>query len=455
MRYDYEYYPDGSLKAKKASGKTLLSYEYDLNGNKTAQTDFTGKRSEYVYNELDLLTQVKDNGKTLATYSYGADGTIKELSVGGILTTSYEYDLDKNVIAQKTVMAQNAMTGGMSDAISGGMGSLSTNGILPTGTLEPQAGQLLVDNRYGYDGNGNRIFKHTLSGHTSYTYNSVNQLVEATYPTYKENFYYDRAGNRTKRITESMQELYSYDACNRLTEQTTIETIKEVEKETRTSYRYDKQGNMVSAVRENGHLAGNQVGIGSAIESGNQNERREETCKFYYDAFNCQVKTETFDGQVQVNRYDAEGLRHEMEENGRLVQFLFSGREVVAETKGDASTIRYLRGYEIISSDSESARTYYHYVNDENGSVTHVVGEDACNNATAQNPQTESGHALCENGAKKLEEKLKNGDITPDERAALDEYYRNQSGSESGKISTGYTYWSESIQFEKIKHYSD
>ena len=105
------------------------------------------------------------------------------------------------------------------------------------------------------------------------------------------------------------------------------------------------------------------------------------------------MKTETFDGQVQVNRYDTEDLRHEMEENGRLVQFLFSGREVVAETKEDASTIRYLRGYEIISSDSESARTYYHYVNDENGSVIHVVGEDVCNDATAQNPQTESGNA--------------------------------------------------------------
>ena len=321
-----------------------------------------------------------------------------------------------------------------------------------------------------------------------------------------------------------MQELYSYDACNRLTEQTTIETIKDVEKETRTSYRYDKQGNMVSAVRENGYLAGNKVGIGSAIESGNQNERREETCKFYYDAFNRQVKTETFEGQVQVNRYDAEGLRHEMEENCSLLQFLFSGREVVAETKEDASTIRYLRGYEIISSDSESARTYYHYVNDENGSVTHVVGEDACNDAIAQIPQTESGNAtkyqvlnryeydafgnytvceetvanrfgytgqqydqvtgqyylrarfynlvigrfiqedtyygdglnlyaycrnlpvgyedpsghasklLCEKGLKTLEDKLKNGNITPKERKALKDHYREAAKRASGSV---------------------
>ena len=41
---------------------------------------------------------------------------------------------------------------------------------------------------------------------------------------------------------------------------------------------------------------------------------------------------ETFDGNIQVNRYDAEGLRHEMEENGSLVQFIFNqDREVIAE----------------------------------------------------------------------------------------------------------------------------
>ena len=33
--------------------------------------------------------------------------------------------------------------------------------------------------------------------------------------------------------------------------------------------------------------------------------------RYSYDAFNRTVKVETFDGNVQVNRYDAEGLRHE------------------------------------------------------------------------------------------------------------------------------------------------
>ena len=87
---------------------------------------------------------------------------------------------------------------------------------------------------------------------------------------------------------------------------------------------------------------------------------------------------ETFDGNVQVNRYDAEGLRHEMEENGRLVRFIFHKGEAVAEQEENSNVIRLIRGSELIarSSDSESARTYYHYASDEMGSTTHIVDEN-------------------------------------------------------------------------------
>ena len=70
------------------------------------------------------------------------------------------------------------------------------------------------------------------------------------------------------------------------------------------------------------------------------------------------------------------GACYEIKENGELVKFLFSGDKVVAE-EGNGNVIRYIRGLGIISSDSESARTYYHYVSDEQGSITHVLkGEE-------------------------------------------------------------------------------
>ena len=67
-----------------------------------------------------------------------------------------------------------------------------------------------------------------------------------------------------------------------------------------------------------------------------------------------------------------------MEENGRLIKFLYNeDREVVAEETSNGTITRHIRGLGIISSDSEEAKTYYHYVSDEQGSITHVLSEDA------------------------------------------------------------------------------
>jgi RHS repeat-associated protein len=117
------------------------------------------------------------------------------------------------------------------------------------------------------------------------------------------------------------------------------------------------------------------------------------------------VKAETAEGNVQVNHYDAEGLRSEIEENGKLVQFLYSGQEVVAETKEDESVIRHIRGYSLISSDSEKAKTYYHYASDELGSITHIVNEeqeilnqyeyDAFGNVISSKEQIENRFRFC------------------------------------------------------------
>ena len=65
-----------------------------------------------------------------------------------------------------------------------------------------------------------------------------------------------------------------------------------------------------------------------------------------------------------------------MEENGNLVKFIFNpDREVIAEQNSLGIT-RYIRSSELIARNTDAARTYYHYVSDEMGSVTHVVDAD-------------------------------------------------------------------------------
>ncbi len=339
MRYDYAYDAAGRLKTKRASGVSLLSYEYDLNGNRIGMTDVTGKHTAYRYNSLNQLEEITDSGRSLARYSYNADGTIKRLEVGNSLVTEYGYDADRNITSQKTVMT------GMPEHGIKGLPAIPKTGMDPV---------TMVDNTYTYDGNANRITKNTLSGKTGFGYDSANRLVRADYPQFSEEYRYDRAGNRMSRNrtgkgnAERREETYSYDACNRLTVHDITGFRNDGTQENiRRLYTYDMQGNMLS-----------------------DGDRQ-----YSYDVRNRLAEVRTADGSWQKNHYDGEGLRAELEENGRLVRFIYDGDKAVLEGT-DENTIRHIRGYELVSSDSEAAKTYYHYASDELGSITHVTDED-------------------------------------------------------------------------------
>ena len=212
-------------------------------------------------------------------------------------------------------------------------------------TLE---GKALVKNAYTYDGNGNRLEKQQLNGTTSYQYDDLNRLTKVMYPNYSEELYYDQVGNRSKRIASGIEELYNYDVRNRLTSL----TMNSESGSKTIQYAYDNQGNLLV----------------------------DDKARYTYDGFNRTEKVETFDGNVQINHYDAEGLRHEIEENGKLVQFIFNTNREVAVEKSETDTLRLIRGYDITASESEQARTYYHYVSDELGSTTHIFeGNKLCN----------------------------------------------------------------------------
>lgn len=305
MRYNYVYDILGRLTEKKASGRTLLSFQYDRNGNLTHQIDVTGKVTEYRYDLTDSIRQVWDNDKKIAEYSYNPDNTINSLSCGS-LYTEYTYDTDRNLIGLKTKF----------------------------GT------EVIVENKYTYDGNGNQLEKLQKHGTIKYNYDRMNRLEKVQYPNATEELFYDKAGNRTKRLYNGAEELYQYDRRNRLTTYTKGGVTSQ--------FTYDKAGNLL----------------------------KDDKAKYTYDAFNRNTKVETFNGNIQINRYDAEDLRHEMEENGKLVTFIFRGDEIVTEETQE-DKIRYIRTNSLLASDAESARTYYHYASDEMGSITHVVDSEA------------------------------------------------------------------------------
>ena len=217
--------------------------------------------------------------------------------------------------------------------------------------------ELLADYQYRYDANGNRVEKKQMgpSGGTyvtSYAYDHRNRLKQVHYPDRKEELFYDRAGNRIMRVTTEpksnagREERYHYDARNRL--------IKYYKDENVTTFSYDAAGNLLM----------------------------DDQATYSYDAFNRNTKVEMFNSNVQINHYDSEGLRYEMEENGKLVSFIFRGEEVITEETREQK-IRYIRTHELVASDAKNARTYYHYAADEMGSITHVIdGECVLNHYT-------------------------------------------------------------------------
>ena len=203
---------------------------------------------------------------------------------------------------------------------------------------DASVGKILADNTYRYNKNGQRTEKTTLAGTTKYTYDVLGQLIQENDHIYT----YDRAGNRTSVQAGDRREIYHYDR-GRLTTRT-VEHTQDPAGKTYT-YRYDAQGNTLGD-GENTYL---------------------------YDCLNRIAEVQTKAGDIQKNHYDAEGLRSQMEENGKLVSFVYADREVITEEDEAGAHIRYIRGHELLASDSERARTYYHYACDEMGSITDIT----------------------------------------------------------------------------------
>ncbi|MBQ2744469.1 MAG: hypothetical protein IJF37_02455 [Lachnospiraceae bacterium] len=95
---------------------------------------------------------------------------------------------------------------------------------------------------------------------------------------------------------------------------------------------------------------------------------------YTYDDFDQMTSAKMENGDLFICKYNAEGLCHETEENGHLIKYIYRNRDVAVEESEEEETTRYIhRNVRLIASDSEKAMTYYHYVNDNIGSVTYIL----------------------------------------------------------------------------------
>ena len=322
--YEYVYNEQGRLKEKRSSGKRLISYAYDKAGQVTEIRDPAGVCTRYEYDLLGRRSRIYNDSGLEVRYGYDALNRIKDIHYGNGVTTSYAYDGDGNLSSLETRTAD----------------------------------QTLLSFTYQYDGNGNRTAKAgnqvsavTGGGITlgscaldiSYRYDVRGQLLEERRNGASVCYAYDRAGNRIRKTDEKGELHYLYNEKNQL--------MQEVGNEGAKRFTYDKQGGII---KEEGLTRIRQIA---------------------YNSRHQQTRVETENGDVQENRYDAEGLRFELLENGRRTSFVYHNGELLYREGREEAPTSYHLGAGIEAFQREEETYYYHQ--DEQLSTALITDEIA------------------------------------------------------------------------------
>lgn len=316
--YEYIYDAYGNLKEKRSNGKRLVSYTHDRAGQITEIRDPEGVSTRYEYDILGRRSRIFNDDGLEVRYGYDALNRIRHIRYGNGVETAYTYDGDGNIR-----------------------------------TLETKAGEdVLLSFAYRYDGNGNRTAKAgmqaTLGGITtgnnaldlSYAYDVRGQLLEERRNGTSVCYAYDKAGNRIRKTDAQGEIRYLYNEKNQL--------IAEESPADRKQFSYDRQGGIIEEK--------NAAGI-----------RR-----FSYNSRHQQTRVETETGNVQENRYDAEGLRFELLENGRRTSFVYHDGELLQEEGREEQGTSYHLGAGMEAFRRGQELSYYH--RDEQLSTTFITG---------------------------------------------------------------------------------
>ena len=304
--YEYIYDAYGNLKEKRSNGKRLVSYTHDRAGQITEIRDPTGVSTRYEYDILGRRSRIFNDDGLEVRYGYDALNRIRHIRYGNGVETACTYDGDGNIR-----------------------------------TLETRAGEnVLLSFAYRYDGNGNRTAKTgtqaALGGITagnnaldlSYNYDVRGQLLEERRNGASVCYAYDKAGNRIRKTDAQGETRYLYNEKNQLTaEESPVD---------RKQFSYDRQGGII----EEKNAAGIRL--------------------FSYNSRHQQTRVETETGNVQENRYDAEGLRFELLENGRRTSFVYHNGELLQEEGREEQGTSYHLGAGMEAFRRGQELSYYH-----------------------------------------------------------------------------------------------
>ncbi len=294
--YEYAYDSQGNLKEKRSNGKLLVAYTYDSTGNSTEIKDPAGASTRYEYDLLGRMTCIHSGQDMKVQYGYDSLERIEHIHYGNGVQTNYAYDCDRNISHLET-RTESAVLMSFDYQFDG-----NGNRTAKTGIQGLTAGSSALDIRYQYDVRGQLLEECRNGAAVRYAYDAA---VRYAYDA-AVHYAYDAAGNRIQKTEGEKEIRYRYNQKNQLLQKEDADGI--------SYFTYDHQGGII----EEKSAVGNR--------------------RFTYNSLHQQTQVETETGKVQKNRYDAEGLRYELIENGKRTSFVYHNGELLHE-KGEEAEL--------------------------------------------------------------------------------------------------------------------
>lgn len=243
-----------------ASGAT--TYTFDSIGRLTSQTNGSGQKTTYGYDNASRLTSI-GYPKALSPLNLTGTGGQQQINTGSVTRTYYD--------------------DGTLKTVSDWLGNTHTFSYNPEQQLTATARPNSTSASYGYDANGNMTSLTDVGGQTSYSYTNAGLLASVTPPGGQPQSYgydsvgrltqvgsnpsaytYDNADNPTQVVAGSNETGQTFDAANQLTGTTNPSsgptalaydslgqrTNVTPQRASATSYAYDQAGQLISAQRK-------------------------------------------------------------------------------------------------------------------------------------------------------------------------------------------------------------
>lgn len=334
----YSYYYDDAhrlVAVLDSRSNKRIQYEYSPGGQLNAMVDTEGYQTDYLYDPVGRLTGIWAENGDLVSFMRDAGGRLKQKWFSNGVSSTYEYNTD-DTLAQ----------------------------IVNHG----DAGQIISQHDYGYDGFGSRETHleriRNLTLNYKYDYDPLNRLIAVrdadNANSLVEGYAYDRFDNRsTVTSATGAVQAYVYDDAQQLKQIRQDSTTGAL----LTSYSYDNNGNL-TARDENGELT-----------------------TLIYDALDRTIKVDKTGLATEQYKYDHQGRRIEKTVGSSITRFRYAGPDIIAEygsdwTQADAVYTHGPAWDEPLIRSTNGIGEYYHQ--DGLGSVVTVTDMTGAELGTAR-----------------------------------------------------------------------